>query len=116
VVRTPDMAELPTMEKIDLYALAFGREKPKQGRLFYGCSGCKRKFTPNLCADGNAPTHNRGKTLCLGSGKPVTELERNSLPAIQAQYGDAGWDGAKLAAASILHRVGNKYRNRRSLS
>lgn len=109
VVRTPDMKELPPLSKVDLYALAFGREKERMGKQHYRCCECARKFTHN----GQAPDHKRGKTDCAGSGRPTVALDRVTLPPVAGEFGGSGWEGAKIAAASLLRWVEAKYRKER---
>ena len=70
VTRTPAMKELPKYAGVDLYALAFGRAKERNGKT-----------------DGKV------------------------LPVVQAQFG--GWEGARIAAASLLRRVQSKYAKER---
>lgn len=114
VTRTPGMRELPPMPAVDLYATAFGRARESLQRERVGCSGCKRKWFPSQARNGAAPEHQRGKTHCAGSGQPVVALERGSLPIMPQDYdGAAFWDGAKVAAASLLRGVLRKYSKER---
>ena len=70
VVRTPGLAKLPAYQHLDLYALAFGRQR---------------------------------------EGRPRRE-GRSPLPVVESQYDGAEfWEGAKIAAASLLRRVQQKY-------
>lgn len=74
VVRTPGLKELPKLEPVDLYALAFGRDK---------------------------------------IGKPRKQ-GKGPLPIVLPQYeGHEAWEGAKIAAASLLRSVDRKYRKER---
>lgn len=114
VSRVPGMTELPPLAKVDLYALAFGRPQEKLGRLFFQCAACPKKFSPSQLTEGQAPKHGtRRGGVCGGSGRVATELPRASLPPVDAQYGGDGWEGAKVAAATLLRWVENHYRKDR---
>ncbi len=115
VVRTPGMAQLLPMPPVDLYALAFGRERASKGRLRFRCSDCTRVFGRHVCGEGTAaPEHLRRGVPCPGSGRPCERLEEKSLPAVGPQYEGGGfWAGCKVAAASLLRKVLGKYRKER---
>jgi hypothetical protein len=114
VVRTPGMTELPPLSKVDLYALAFGRAKENVGREFFQCSKCKRKWHLSQTNNGLAPSHDKGKGPCEGVGLPTVRLARAVLPATDSLYeGSEFWNGAKVAATSLLRKIESKYRKER---
>lgn len=53
--------------------------------------------------------------LAFGRAKPGKPRKegRGPLPVVEAQYGGTGWDGCKIAAASLLRWVDRKYRKER---
>jgi len=100
------MDRLPQWQQPDLYALAFGRAEEKQGRQLFGCRYCRRRFkSSDLGETATLPIH--GKQPCAGSGQPAQVLERKVLPPVAAQIG--GWEGARIAAATLLRKVAIKY-------
>ena len=110
VVRTPAMKELPPLQKVDLYALAFGRAQENVGREFWQCAQCKRKWHPSQVENRLAPEHERGKQKCAGSGQAVVPLPRALLPLVEPLYeGRDFWQGAKTSAVSILRKVQSDY-------
>lgn len=74
LTRTPEMKELPPMPTVDLYALAFGRDREK----------------------------------------PARKVGKANLPITPQTYDGASfWEGAKIAAATLLRKVHRKYAKER---
>lgn len=113
--RLPGMKELPRLDAVDLYALAFGRLKERSSRERATCPVCRRQFFPSQLIEGHTPPHQRGtrkKYDCPG-GQAVP-VPRKVLPVTTGSCCDAAdWGGGKIAASTVLRKVERDYKTYR---